>query len=231
MTDNELSDERPRVLERCRTQLGELVLRGCGEHYELISDGMFLMDTRNGRSERALIDKVLAIAPPRPHIVIGGLGFGFSLEAAVASPAPASITVVEIHRRVIEWNRIYLPERTSRATADPRVRIICDDIGAWLDRDDQPVDVVCLDTDNGPGWLTMPSNETIYSDTGLVRLGERLGDHGVLAVWSAHRSPEFEAALWRVFADVTIHEIPVARGVPDIVYAAHHSAGTPGTAN
>jgi spermidine synthase len=218
---HESSDERPYVLERCQTELGELVLRRCGEHHELISDGMFLMDTRDGRSERALIDEVLAIAPPEPRVVIGGLGFGFSLQAAVASAAPTSITVVEIHRQVIEWNRKYLPERIFSAMADPRVRVVCDDIGAWLDRNDEPVEVVCLDTDNGPGWLMLHTNEAIYLDGGLVRLARRLGEHGVLAVWSAHRSAAFESALRRHFADVAIHEVPVTRGAPDVVYVAH----------
>jgi spermidine synthase len=220
MTHNESSDERPHVLERCQTELGELVLRRCGEHLELISDGMFLMDTRDGRSERALIDRVLAIAPPGPRVVIGGFGFGFSLEAAVASASPTRITVVEIHRQVIEWNRVHLPDRTSRVTADPRVHVVRGDIGEWLERTNEPVDVLCLDTDNGPDWLMLPTNEMIYHDVGLVRLGHRLGDHGVLAVWSAHRSPEFESALRRHFTDVTIHEIAVARGAPDVVYVA-----------
>lgn len=217
------SDARPYVLQRCQTEFGELVLRRCGEHHELISDGMFLMDTRDGRSERALIDKVLAVAAPEPCVVIGGLGFGFSLEAAVASPVPAAITVVEIHRQIIEWNRTYLPARISRAMADPRVRIVCSDIGEWLDRTDEPVDAVCLDIDNGPSWLMLPTNDAIYQEDGLARLRRRLAEGGVLAVWSADRSSEFESALRRHFTDVTIHEIRVARGAPDIVYVARRS--------
>jgi spermidine synthase len=223
------SEEHPRscgdlvgahVMDRCQTELGELVLRRCGDHYELISDGMFVMDTRDGRSEQVLIDEALAVALPRARIVIGGLGFGFSLEAAVASATPASIVVVEIHPKVIEWNWAHLPERMGRTVADPRVQVLCADVGEWLDHDDGPLDVVCLDIDNGPGWLMLATNEVIYSDAKLARVGKRLGDHGVLAVWSAERSSTFEDALRRAFDDVAIHEIPVARGAPDIVYLA-----------
>ncbi|MBV9012839.1 MAG: spermidine synthase [Pseudonocardiales bacterium] len=220
MADEMHPDERPHVVERCQTELGELVLRRCGNHHELISDGMFVMDTRDGRSERALLEQALAVAPPRPRVVIGGLGFGFSLEAAVASAAPTSIVVVEVHRQIIEWNRAHLPERTSRTMADPRVRVVCADVGEWLDRNDSHLDVVCLDIDNGPGWFMLPRNEAIYSDARLARIGKRLGDRGVLAVWSADLSPAFEGALRRSFDDVATHEIPVARGAPDIVYIA-----------
>jgi spermidine synthase len=140
------------VIDRCQTELGELVLRRRGAHYELISDGMFIMDTRDGRSEQVLIDEALAVALPRARVVIGGLGFGFSLEAAVASATPASIVVVEIHPKVIEWNWAHLPERTGRTMADPRVQVLCADVGEWLDRDDGPLDVVCFARRPGLNW-------------------------------------------------------------------------------
>ncbi len=223
MTDDD-PDDRPQVLERRRTGLGELVLRRCGADLELISDGMFLMDTRDGRSERAMVERVLAVAPPESRLVIGGLGFGFSLAAAVASPVPAQIVVVEIHSRVIEWNRTYLPERTARSTADPRVRIVRGDIAEWIDHDRGPLDAVCLDTDNGPEWLSTPGNGALYGDSRLARLGARLGDRGAVAFWSANRSAAFEAALRNAFRDVAVHETPVARGEPDIVYLARTPA-------
>lgn len=223
MTDDQ-PDDRPQVLRRSRTGLGELVLRRCGADLELISDGMFLMDTRDGRSERAMVERVLAVAPPGARLIIGGLGFGFSLAAAVASPVPAEIVVVEIHREVIEWNRSYLPERAERNTADPRVRIVHGDIAAWLDRDDGPLDAVCLDTDNGPEWLSTPENGALYGGFRLARLGERLGDRGAVAFWSANRSAAFEASLRNAFRDVAVHETPVARGEPDVVYLARSPA-------
>lgn len=219
------TEARSHVVDRCRTDLGELVLRRCGDDFELISNGMFLMDTRDGWSERALIDEVLAVAPPQSRVVIGGLGFGFSLEAAVASEIPDEIVVVEIHRKVIEWNRTHLPERTAKAMADPRVKIVCADIGEWLDRDEGPLDALCLDTDNGPDWLTLPENESIYDEERLARLGERLGDRGVVAFWSANRSPAFEESLRCGFAEVAIHEVPVVRGEPDVVYVARRRVG------
>lgn len=225
MPPHDLVGERPEVLDRAETDLGELVLRRCGDDLELISDGMFLMDTRDGRSERAMVLRALELGPPRPRVVIGGLGFGFSLAAAVASPAPSAIVVVEIHRQVIEWNRRHLPQRTAECTADPRVRVERADIAEWLDRDDGPLDVLCLDTDNGPDWLTLPDNGEIYGRTRLHRLAGRLGQRGVVGFWSANRSPRFEAALREAFGDVSVHETPVARGEPDVVYFARHPRG------
>lgn len=214
--------EHTETVQRCATKFGELVLRRRGEHFELINDGVFLMDTRDGRSERALIDEVLAVAPRRPRVVIGGLGFGFSLDAAVASAIPSRIDVVEIHRQVIEWNQVHLPERAQRARADPRVRIVHANITEWLGRDDEPLDVLCLDTDNGPDWLAAPGNAALYADTGLTRIARRLAPAGVLGVWSAGQSAEFEHALRGAFGSVVVHEIPVERGEPDVVFVARH---------
>src|SRR4051812_21052191 len=111
------------TVDRVVTERGELVLRSRDEHYELISNGVFLMDTRAGESERILVRAALADAPRRPRLLIGGLGVGFSLAEAVRSDV-AEIVVVEIEPAVVEWHRRWLRPFSAGALDDPRVRIV-----------------------------------------------------------------------------------------------------------
>src|SRR5690606_31655855 len=106
------------------------------------------------------------------------------------------------------------------AADDPRVAIVCADLLAWIDEPGPTYDVICLDIDNGPQWTVTDHNRALYGDAGLRRLRRRLAAGGVLAVWSASRSRPFEARLRRRFGAVDVHEIPVPRGEPDVVYVA-----------
>jgi len=195
---------------------GELVLRrGDDGHFEIISNGTFLMDTRDGRSERLLVDAALAACPaPAPRLLIGGLGVGFSLAAAVRHPHVAAVTVVEIEPAVIAWHARFL----SPTPDDPRITVVNADLVCWLGAAPERFDVLCLDVDNGPHWTVRDENRELYGDTGPDRLHGALAAGGVLAVWSAARVPAFEARLARRFSTVEVHEVPVARGAPDVVY-------------
>ncbi|MFC7617798.1 hypothetical protein ACFQV2_34725 [Actinokineospora soli] len=82
-------DDAPTVIARAPGACGELVLRRAGAHHEIIADGVFLMDTRAGESERLLVDAAAAHMPPGSTLLVGGLGVGFSLAAALAHPASA----------------------------------------------------------------------------------------------------------------------------------------------
>jgi spermidine synthase len=193
---------------------GEIVLRRDADgHYEIISNGTFLMDTRDGRSERLLVDAALAACPaPAPRLLIGGLGVGFSLVAAVRHARVAAITVVEIEPAVIAWHGRF-PD--PGAADDPRVTVVNADLASWLATVPQRYDVLCLDVDNGPHWTVRDENQKLYGDAGLDRLRSRCD---VLAVWSAARVPAFEARLRAHFSTVDVHQVPVARGEPDVVY-------------
>lgn len=200
------------TVERMVTPLGELVLRRDGAHHEIVSNGTFLMDTRDGRSERAL---VRAAAGPGDRVLIGGLGVGFSLAEALTVGA-AAVTVVEIEPAVLRWNREHLG---TEALDDPRVTVAVADLAAFLDRPGE-YDAICLDVDNGPDWTVTEANAALYGDAGLARLAARLAPGGRLAVWSAGASPAFEARLRSRFADVRRIEVPVPRGGPDVVWVA-----------
>ncbi len=210
-----------RVLERAGSARGELALRQSGDHFEIISNGVFLMDTRGGRSERLLVDLALdGCAAAAPRILIAGLGVGFSLAAAVAHARAAAIDVVEISAEIIRWHGTHLRHLAAAALADPRVSVINADFVAWLGQRPGPYDVICLDIDNGPGWTVHDANLALYGDSGLARLHAALSPGGCLTVWSAAADAAFERRLRRRFASVAAREVPAARGEPDVIYAA-----------
>jgi spermidine synthase len=195
------------VLEKVRGRGGELVLRRDGEAFEVIENGVFLMDTRNGESERLLVTRALDHLGPGARLLIGGLGVGFSLR----EPA------------VIAWNRSG-PLRTvyGDALADPRVRLLETDLVSWLRETSSRFDALCLDIDNGPEWTVTEDNAWLYSDAGLIRLAELLYPGGVLAVWSAGAAPAFASRLRAHFAEVREVPVPVPRREPDVLWFARN---------
>ncbi|CAM5435169.1 spermidine synthase [Streptomyces spiroverticillatus] len=220
----------PVQLDHRQGPYGEVVLRQRGETYEIIANGCFLMDTSDGRSERLLVDAAYeALEPvpgaPRPSVLIGGLGVGFSLAHAAAQDRWGRIVVVEREEAIVDWHRKGpLDTVTADALADPRVRIVLADLIAHL-RDADPAadtyDALCLDIDNGPDWTVTDDNRNLYTPTGLTACLRRLNPGGVLAVWSAQPSTAFEDALREAgFTEVRTQEVPVARGVPDVVHLA-----------
>jgi spermidine synthase len=219
--------DRPRVVARVQGRAGELVLRRRAHGYEIISNGLFLMDTSDGRSERLLVRAALdALGPtsagvqPGRRILLGGLGVGFSLAEALASD-PVEVVVAEWERAIVGWNRSTLGRRTGGRIDDPRVKCEVADLVAWLRRPaDDRFDAICLDVDNGPHWTVTPRNAWLYTDEGLGALHARLVDGGAFSVWSAAHVPSFEDRLRSRFGRVQRLEVPVARGAPDVVYLA-----------
>ncbi|AUH40672.1 spermidine synthase [Streptomyces sp. CMB-StM0423] len=218
------------TLDRRSGPYGEVVLRRRGAHHEIIANGVFLMDTSDGRSERLLIRaaaEALGPAPAAPAVLIGGLGVGFSLAEAAADPRWGRITVVEREPAVIEWHSgpasgaPPLAHLSGGALADPRVGLVEADLLDHLATAPHRYDAVCLDIDNGPDWTVTEGNSGLYAPAGLAACRDRLTPGGVLAVWSARPSPGFEAALRTAgFTDVRTEEIPVRRGAPDAVHLA-----------
>jgi spermidine synthase len=202
------------TIERLQTPRGELVLRRAGEHHEIVSNGMFLMDTRDGRSERELVRA--AVRAPGARVLIGGLGVGFSLAEALVLDA-ARVTVVEIEPAVLRWNREHLG---TTALGDPRVTVVVEDLATFLATDHGVYDAICLDVDNGPEWTVTVDNAALYGDPGLSAVDRRLAPGGILAVWSANAAPAFETRLRARYRTVEVVEIPVPRGEPDVVYVA-----------
>ncbi|MEV7939068.1 spermidine synthase [Kitasatospora sp. NPDC088264] len=219
------------TLDRRDGPFGEVVLRRRGRHFEIIANGCFLMDTADGRSERLLIQAALdeldrTGAPAEPSVLIGGLGVGFSLAYAAAEPRWGRIAIVERESAVIDWHRSGpLGAFSGGALEDQRVQVLHTDLLEYLAAaDGERYDALCLDIDNGPDWTVTDSNAGLYGADGLAVLWHRLQPGGVLAVWSAQPSADFEEALRAAgFSDVVTHEIPVSRGVPDVVHLARRA--------
>ncbi|MEU9334353.1 spermidine synthase [Streptomyces sp. NPDC048290] len=217
--------DTPVVLDRRDGPYGEVALRRHGELLQIIANGCFLMDTSDGRSERLLVEAALAALgehprPSRPSVLIGGLGVGFSLAHAAADPRWGRITVVEREPAVIDWHLTGPLSAFSReALADPRTEVVQADLTTYVNETCATYDALCLDIDNGPGWTVTEDNEGLYSDAGIASCARVLNPSGVLAVWSAKPSPEFEGTLGNAgFQRVRTEEVPVARGVPDVVH-------------
>jgi spermidine synthase len=154
-----------------------------------------------------------------PHGALGTVGHG----GAVAPDAPGAPTVParSTPPATPPAPGAPLAAFSAQALADPRTRVLHTDLVAHLRASTAVYDALCLDIDNGPGWTVTDDNEGLYSPAGLAACRTRLTPGGVLAVWSAQPSPEFEAALRNAgFQAVHTREIPVARGVPDAVHIA-----------
>ncbi|MET7438560.1 spermine/spermidine synthase domain-containing protein [Streptomyces sp. NPDC004082] len=216
--------DTPVVIDRREGPYGEVVLRRHGGLLQIIANGCFLMDTSDGRSERLLVDAAYDALDGRalPSVLIGGLGVGFSLAHAAADPRWGRITVVEREPAVIAWHREGpLSALSADALADPRTAVVEADLVAYVNETSDTYDALCLDIDNGPGWTVTEGNDSLYSQAGLASCARALRPGGVLAVWSAQPSPEFEGTLRNAgFQQVRTEEIPVARGVPDVVHLA-----------
>ncbi len=210
----------PEVLDRVTTSRGELVLRRVEGAFEVISNGVFLMDSRDGRSERALVQAAVARHAGAHRLLVGGLGVGFSLLEAVATPGLTDIDVVEIEPVLVGWHETHLRDLTGSALHDPRVTVLERDVRDHLRASPGRYDIICLDVDNGPGWTVTEDNAALYSAAGLASCVEALAPGGVLAVWSAHRSPAYEQLVRETVGELEVVEVEVARGEPDVVYLA-----------
>jgi spermidine synthase len=214
-----VSCDRPVIVDRREGTIGELVLRRAGPDHEVIANGTFLMDTRDGRSERALVREAVA-GLHDARVLLGGLGVGFSLDEAVCAPEVAAIVVVELEPAVVDWGRTHLRPYGGAGLDDPRVTLVAADLADALETLDRPFDAICLDVDNGPGWLVHERNGRVYDDPGLCAIRRLLRSGGRLAVWAAARDAGFEARLRDRFDDVRTVEIAVPRGPADVVYVA-----------
>jgi spermidine synthase len=133
---------------------------------------------------------------PKPRVLIGGLGLGFTLRAALeVLPDRAEVVVAELFPRVVEWNREHLIP-LGRPLEDRRVRIHDGDVGELLRKGPEGAfHAVMLDVDNGPSEWCLESNGALYDRAGLKSIKRAIAPGGTLAVWSAYPDPTFVKAL------------------------------------
>ena len=157
-----------------------------------------LMNSRLGGSERALATLACARLEPRanPRVLIGGLGMGFTLRAALEALGPASrVDVAELVPEVVAWARGPMSDLFAGCLDDPRVTLVTADVAEPIAAAQGAYDAVLLDVDNGPEGLVSPSNDGLYGPAGLAAARRALRPDGVLAVWSAAPSARFVRAL------------------------------------
>jgi len=187
------------VLGRTRTPDGtELTLIRHPSEYLILANGQSLMSSRRHSSEDALAvlgcDRARTLA--RPRVLIGGLGMGFTLRAALdILPPAARIVVAELVPAVLAWNHGPLGALAKHPLDDPRVRIEEGDVGATMRSSPGRFDAVLLDVDNGPTALTASSNAGLYDSEGVAAARASLRPGGVLAVWSVKVDRGFEQRL------------------------------------
>jgi len=187
------------TLDRVTTPEGrELSLHHHDGHYFIHLDGEELMSTWVHGSESALAEMACRELAPtrRPRILIGGLGLGFTLRAALeALPERAEVVVAEIFPEVVEWNRAYLTH-LGQPLQDPRVRIHAGDVvGLLQEGPSRHYHAALLDVDNGPSEWCLAANRALYDRRGLQQIRKSLVAGGILAVWSAYPDPVFVKTL------------------------------------
>jgi spermidine synthase len=157
-----------------------------------------LMSTRRHASEDQLAELVCAPLQEvaAPHVLVGGLGLGFTLKAALrALPADARVTVVELLEAVIRWNRDPEYDLGAAALADPRVTLRHADVADVLEENPAGFDGIMLDVDNGATAMTTARNARLYRREGMRRAAAALRPGGRLAYWSAEREVTLERGL------------------------------------
>lgn len=171
-----------------------------GAEFSIRIGPMTLMTSREHASEEALAARALerCRAKRAPHVLIGGLGMGYTLAAALrVLPARAEVVVAELVPAVEEWNRGPLSHLAGHPLRDPRACVHIGDVSALLRGPVGVWDAALLDVDNGPSATIRDANARLYSDSGLLDVHAALRPGGVLAVWSSQSDAGFAKRLRR----------------------------------
>lgn len=177
---------------------GDLRLLQRGSEFSIMAGATELMNSRLSGSEEALAtlacDRLAGCTAPT--ILIGGLGMGFTLRAALGALGPtAKIVVAELVPAVIAWARGPMAHVFGDSLVDPRVSLVEGDVGTVIRAGRRAYDAILLDVDNGPAGLTRRGNDSLYDLAGLAASRRALRPGGVLAVWSSAADHRFTARL------------------------------------
>lgn len=199
--------------------------------YSVSIDGIELMSTRRHASEETLAQLACAhlVKTPRARVLIGGLGFGYTLQAALAILAvSARIVVAEILPEIIAWNRNPAYPLAHKTLEDRRVTVQQTDVVKLL----KPAtyDAILLDVDNGPAAFTTEDNQSLYSPPGLAQTQRALNPNGIVAYWSAAVDNRFEKRLVAAGFEVETHRARAHKtsGAHHTIYLACYPKRTKG---
>jgi spermidine synthase len=196
-------------LARAESERGELVLRerrpvdGGPTSLELRANGVFVMDTVEVSTERAMAQAALGVVEEPRAVVLGGLGLGYTMHELLADSRVERCAVVEIEPALVDWLRTGVVPGGPALLADERVTVVVADIAVALaEAREESYDLVLLDVDNGPGYLVHAANAALYEPPALADARRVLRPGGALVVWSASESPELEESLRPLFGAV-----------------------------
>jgi len=200
--------------EKLRTALipdtgKELVLYKHQDKFSIVIPGRGeLMNSRVHGSELALAELACAAMQARANVrlLVGGLGMGFTLAAALAQVGPDSeVIVAELVPEVIDWNRELMGAPSGHPLDDPRSHVFVGDVADLLRDCGSGFDAIMMDVDNGPAAMIRNKNDWLYTDKGLSVTRQALRPGGVLAVWSAAQDAKFLNRMRRCGFKVDAH--------------------------
>jgi len=193
----------------------ELMLYRRGEEFSICIGRDELMNSRQHGSEEALarIACRRVAASPSPRVLIGGLGMGYTLSAALEHLGPdAEVVVAELSPAVVAWNRGPLAKLAGSPLADPRVRVFEGDVAGVYRDEEAAFAAILLDVDNGPEAMTRKANDWLYGLAGLETAQAALQLGGILGVWSATPDRAFDLRLRRIGFRVEELRVPARIG-------------------
>lgn len=212
---------------------GELTLMQRDQEFSIRLSGIRgeLMNSRVHGSEEALAElgcaKITSLE--KAHVLVGGMGMGFTLAAALkAIQNTARVTVAELIPAVVEWNKGPLGECAGNPLQDQRSTAHIGDVAELISSEQDCYDAILLDVDNGPEGLTQSPNEWLYSGNGLAALHRSLRPQGTLAVWSAGHDPMFLIRLKKAGFNATAKTVRArpGKGSRHTIFLAHKGVST-----
>lgn len=189
---------------------GELLLLRRGDEFSIRVDGYELMNTRVHGSEDALAELACAQLKDsrHAHVLIGGLGMGFTLAAVLQAIGPAGkATVAELVPEVVEWNRGPMGDASGQPLGDRRTIVQTMDVADVIRQKRNAFDAIVLDVDNGPASLVAKGNNRLYTAAGLRAAHGAIRADGVLAVWSSADNLSFTRRLKQTGFEPEIHKV------------------------
>ena len=189
-----------------------------------------LMNSRRHHSEAALAELACARLGTieNARVLVGGLGMGFTLAAALrAVPGSAEVIVAELVPAVVEWNRGLLGQCAGRPVEDGRTRVHLGDVADLLKHQAEQFDAILLDVDNGPEAMTSSDNEWLYTPAGLKTIYEKLRPEGIVAIWSARADQQFTKRLKKTGFNVQLRTVRArpGKGSRHTIFVAQKTLG------
>ena len=218
------------LIERKTTDQSELCLwvikEGRRTEYEIIMNGVFIMASYNQLSSEQLVNKPMERLKFQHdvHILIGGLGMGFSAKEACSFPYISHIDVVEIESIIIGWNRTYFSENNHGCLDDPRIHMIVEDFYDYVMETPNTYDLICMDIDNGPGLLVKETNQRVYQPSFFRGIKEIMEPHGIFSIWAYEKDEDLVGRIKKIFPNCSVEEVVEKnpnRELSYYIYLAH----------